>query len=491
MDTAASEADPPTINVRIAGGDIIQDVFLSPVGERPPLVQESYQTRPDSDEREVTHPFSLRPPPHLLRSRKASRTVQQNLTEPVTVEKTETRSQASSRNSSSSAVSPRFMALRKLSESGTVSPGDPVFFAWPLPLKIDPRNKPAGSFEKPTNDDPGFEQRLLEKISDLIENRLQTTISQIMLQATENQREAQKFWEEQKQELMEMGTSFLSKLDGFTTPETSSSIRSDSQELETLRKQQIELENELNGFRRKQIELQRQLFDMELLRAHNSELEKQLEQERRQNSEREQKNEQRIRELESRVAQLSQKVKENRSNTDWADAVAAAEQEAKVKDQMVKRIADLEQENKRLQQAESVTKIQLEQLQRELKSSKQRKQQRHSVTAGPTNTTTTTTPTPTTPTTTTTASNNSNNKERKASHRQSYFMNEEGHLTFTTEINGRLSQYTVKIPGAASSSSKRASTPAMTRTHTNNSSSTHSKLNVNAKPWKASSSVEK
>ena len=144
----ATEPDPPTINVRIAGGDIIQDVFLTPIVERPPstphhhnhrnnswIEHETYQTRSDEEQlMHGVHPFSLRPPPHLMRSRRQSKTTQQgaidsrpfNLQQQISSSSTlsdgpENKSQASSKNSSTSAVSPRFMALRKLSESGFVS----------------------------------------------------------------------------------------------------------------------------------------------------------------------------------------------------------------------------------------------------------------------------------------------------------------------------------------------------------------------------------
>lgn len=158
------EPETPTISVRIAGSDVIQDVILSPMVERPPAwmhhdgssyPRENSQTR-TSDEESLygAHAFPLRPPPHLIRSRRTSRitshppsvhqdhyhassspmdrrrsSLNQQQQQQQQEKEHEVKPQTStSKSSGTSAVSPRFMALRKLSESGMVCiHANPVF----------------------------------------------------------------------------------------------------------------------------------------------------------------------------------------------------------------------------------------------------------------------------------------------------------------------------------------------------------------------------
>lgn len=141
------EPETPTISVRIAGSDVIQDVILSPMVERPPAWmqhhEENSQTRIlDEESLYGAHAFPLRPPPHLIRSRRTSRitshppSVHQDHHHPSPVDKRRSSlnqqqqqqerehdikpQTSTSKSSGTSAVSPRFMALRKLSESGMV-----------------------------------------------------------------------------------------------------------------------------------------------------------------------------------------------------------------------------------------------------------------------------------------------------------------------------------------------------------------------------------
>ncbi|ORY99969.1 hypothetical protein BCR43DRAFT_484635 [Syncephalastrum racemosum] len=525
-DSAGPESEPPTISVRIAGGDLIQDVFLSPIVEqqRSPLsrknskVEEIIPTEEDQQTKLDVHspPFSLRPPPHLTRSRRTSRTIQQSQQLQQQQQTSaadlspETHSQASSRNSSTSAVSPRFMALRKLSHS--LTPGADMVLDTatshhhhhhyhressnagedgPGQRQLQQPQRQADTLEDQ-------QQQLLQKIEVMIEDRLLSNVAQIAWRASESQRS---WWEEQKRELVDLAGSILNKLEGTAqtaTPvsEAASKIpQKPDPELERLRRQHIDLENEVSTYRMKQIGLQRQLFELDIIKAHNAELESQQDQLRQRNTELEHANEQhakRIQELEQQVA------KSSKDGTDWAEAVAADERykelEARYraqKEESERRMAELEKENRRLKQIENVNQLQLDYLQQELdgRQQQQQQQQQNKKTRKANKRATMMASLP---------PKRSQQQQqqhlqvqpprrpssamalsRRESHRQSYFMDEEGHLTFTTEVDGRLSQYTVKMPALP----RPTSTPPQRRTNTTTISSNSSKLNPNAAPW--------
>ncbi|KAI7860715.1 hypothetical protein BDC45DRAFT_529346 [Circinella umbellata] len=534
--TPTTEPDPPTINVRIAGGDIIQDVFLSPIVERPPstphhrnnswIEHETYQTR--SDEEHLlhgVHPFSLRPPPHLMRSRRQSKTTQHglidgrpfNLQQQVSSTSTlsdgpENKSQASSKNSSTSAVSPRFMALRKLSESGLIAP-----YAKPPPPPPPPtaHSSSENSSIAPDTTDLNFnnlnEQRLLDRIDEIIESRLKSNISEILWRATESHRDARRFWEEQRRDMLELGSSILHKLS--STADQLKQHRQGSgedveeeeeQELDNLRKLRIDLENEVSGYQLKHVAQQTEIQsiqqryielekEVETFRLRNSELEAQLVQHQRNNG---------VTVKDTRLSSSSKASTKTRdvqtenisTIMDWADVVA--------EDEWAKKYSNLETKyevaNNKIAELEKQLLMQQQQHHQQ-----QRPTSRSAVTrplnqTRPASSMALVAPSPsstnsTTATITTRATSPSNaatikqrkhksmtpapshnhiNKERKASHRQSYFMNEDGHLTFTTEINGQLSQYTVKLPSKEDSN-----------THTTNTSNS-TKLNPLAQSWK-------
>ncbi|KAI8147454.1 hypothetical protein BJV82DRAFT_595516 [Fennellomyces sp. T-0311] len=445
--TPTPEPDPPTISVRIAGGDIIQDVFLSPIVERPPSSpqrtgweRESYQTRSDEELMHSTHPFSLRPPPHLMRSRRQSRTTQQSERQTPPADGLEARSQASSKNSSTSAVSPRFMALRKLSESGLITP-----YAKPPPPPPPPTAH--SSSENSSVSDGLNEQRLIDRIDELIETRLKTNMSEILWRATESHRDARRFWEEQRRDMLELGASILHRLSNQSVKKEEGV--EEEQELDTLRKLRIDLENEVSGYQLKEIAQQ---SEIQSLQHRNKELEKEMDLYRERNAE--------LEEQLSRLTKVAQdrlcvtetrdvQTEEITETVEWADLVADEEWADKYRelesryDAATAKIAHLES------QLASVRLSMPTGSATPTPTPAMIKQRKHK----------SMTPVPSA-------------KERKASHRQSYFMNEEGQLTFTTEINGRLSQFTVKVPGKED-----VVTPA----------SPPSKLNPLAPAWKAPS----
>ncbi|KAI7863665.1 hypothetical protein BDF14DRAFT_1342784 [Spinellus fusiger] len=255
-------------------------------------------------------PFSLRPPPQLTKTRRGSRQGLFNespMHSPVRREREASRSQGASddaRSNTNSAVSPRFMALRKLSESGMVP-------------TINSSTKRA---QQPTDNYDVFQTQLLQRIDEAIETQVQSNIRQILWKASESHMDARRFWEEQKNEMLEFGTSMVKRLEAHA--QATKSLRRESkaeagnlaptQELDLLRKQQIDMENEISTYRIKYINLQRQVFEMDLLRARNNELEKQYDWIRERNVELENTHASsrvhlnRINGLESQIAHLNQ-----------------------------------------------------------------------------------------------------------------------------------------------------------------------------------------
>lgn len=275
--------------------------------------------------------------------------------------------------------------------------------------------------------------------------------------------------EEQKREIIE----YIDKLKPTNQLE----------ELEMSRKQTVELEAQVNSYRINTIKLQRQLFEMELLKTHNAELEKQCDLLRRRNTELEEQTEQsqdqhvgRIRELEAQVTHLTQVLSMMEDAEKQNLAAAAARRRGSV--------VDWAEEQG---WAEKYRELQARynRLEKELEKKEQQQQQQR--------------PAPRRPT---------------SPKKRSYFMNEQGHLTFTTEINGQLSQYTVKIPptnsnnfGSSKSDGNRTPSPPAYRTAARrrplssnnianltttttttttaiNSNNSNKKLNPMAQPWK-------
>ncbi|KAI7885354.1 hypothetical protein K492DRAFT_204024 [Lichtheimia hyalospora FSU 10163] len=509
------EPETPTISVRIAGSDVIQDVILSPMVERPPawlqqhheassFPRENSQTRTcDEESLYGAHAFPLRPPPHLIRSRRTSRITshppsvhpdhyhssttmdrrrsslhQQQQQQQQDKEHDIKPQTSTSKSSGTSAVSPRFMALRKLSESGMLPPPPPP----------PPTQSSSSDYNTTPSSDQSQQQRLLDKIDEIVESRLKESISEIVWRATESHREARRFYEDQKREILELGASILTRLDrqlvGATRQDTD-----EEDELDMLRKQRIELESEINAQQLKSIA---QASELEALKEETAELRKQLDTVRQRIASRDVKGPSVSSsavdaELQTDPVLISNEGADDDTSPDWADVVNGEEiweqkyHELECKytalvqerPELDKRISILEKENKRLlastppptvidQPITATTTLNTTALRRH-NGSVDRQRKYRSMMAPPVSTS----PTP---------SNHSrtHRKNNDQQQRQSYFMNEEGHLTFTTEINGRLSQYTVKLP---------TKDDGHHRSNSNHSGT--SRLNPNAPAWKA------
>lgn len=319
---------------------------------------------------------------------------------------------------------------------------------------------------------------MLHSIDEIVESRLKESISEIVWRATESHREARRFYEDQKREILELGASILTRLDRQLVGGTTRQDTDEEDELDMLRKQRIELESEINAQQLKSIA---QASELEALKEETAELRKQLDTLRKRITARDVKGpcvSAVDAELQTEPVMIS-KQGGGDGSPDWADVVNSEEiweqkyheleckYTALVQERpdLDKRISMLERENKRLlastpaltvidqPTSSTATTTAL----RRNNGAIDRQRKHRSMMAPPVSTS----PTP---------SNHSRTapprKHNDQQQRQSYFMNEEGHLTFTTEINGRLSQYTVKLP---------------TKDHHHNTS----RLNPNAPAWKA------
>lgn len=321
---------------------------------------------------------------------------------------------------------------------------------------------------------------MLHSIDEIVQSRLKESISEIVWRATESHREARRFYEDQKREILELGASILTRLDRQLVGTTTRQDTDEEDELDMLRKQRIELESEINAQQLKSIA---QASELEALKEETAELRKQLDTLRQRITTRDVKGP-----CVSAVDVQPQTdpvmtPKQDDKSPDWADVVSGEEiweqkyheleckYTALVQERpdLEKRISILEKENKRLLASTPPLTV-IDQPTTAIAAGTRRhyntmdRQRKHrSMMAPPVSTS----PTPSNQSRTL---RNTNDQQQ----RQSYFMNEQGHLTFTTEINGRLSQYTVKLPtkddGHHSSKSNHGGT---------------SRLNPNAPAWKA------
>lgn len=329
-----------------------------------------------------------------------------------------------------------------------------------------------------------------------MESRLKESISEIVWRATESHREARRFYEDQKREILELGASILTRLDrqlvggGGTTHQDTD----EEDELDMLRKQRIELESEINAQQLKSIA---QASELEALKEETAELRKQLDTLRKRITARDGKGpcvSAVDAELQTEPVMISKEGggdgdDDDGRSPDWADVVNSEEiweqkyheleckYTALVQERpdLDKRISMLERENKRLLASTPPLTVIDQPTHTTLRrnhGAMDRQRKHRSMMAPPVSTS----PTPSNHSRTTTTPRKHNDQQQQQQ-RQSYFMNEEGHLTFTTEINGRLSQYTVKLPTKDHHHHHH-------HHHYNNGGGT-SRLNPNAPAWKA------
>ncbi|KAI8384246.1 uncharacterized protein BYT42DRAFT_254250 [Radiomyces spectabilis] len=483
--------------------------------------------------------FALRPPSHMNKSQRHSRALSNtDVIESMTVSPPRPPNPISAedepeKTNGSSAVSPRFMALRKLSEASMVSTGRKQSVAKPTSA--------LESFE-------GFQNQLLRRIDDIIDGQLQSNLAQLLWKATQTQLDTRRFWEDQKKEMMEYSSNMLAKLQPHAKPPR---MDEDRAQLAALQAQVNELKQENSGYRRKQIGLERELYEMNMIKARNVELERQCALVQKRNATLDHQYQEpgksitetvgvhdpvirvdhdydlllaRNHELEAQIDRLNERIRDLESectaakqskvsgnedrDTDplnetvsisdgslhrWADEVnrvspkgkTTTTEDSQVPDlqPLLERIASLEEENKHLRQMEDIHRIQIEHLQHPpapapAPTVKVREEFKDTIVVPSSN-----------------PKRGHNKQHRRSmpprfptrsmpvSRVSSPNTNEDGYstdgevLTFLTEINGQISRFTVKLPQHQSKESSNDR-----KRHTMNAKS---RLNPHAPVWPA------
>ncbi|KAG1051037.1 hypothetical protein G6F43_006732 [Rhizopus delemar] len=492
-------------------------------------------SQPDS----ILH--ALAPPSHILKARRLSKS---NQDESPTGEMKRKRSMVTDYQKelvNHSAVSPRFMTLRKLSEvtalpSQTFSPLNNINQDVPpvprLPSShLTPASSPPPSVATLPNTNPvkrELDQDLLlpSGIDSIIEAQLQHHLGQLVWRVSESHVEACRFWDEQKNQVFGFASTMISHIEQEMQQKLDNLINA--------KKDTVTMKQELEWHQQQLAEKNCQLHELETLRIRNSELEKQheidvaiiksqqLDKEKLENrlqkyeeegkSTLNEKFQMRLYDLKAQNKQLkihvarieqvnrklNQQVEEYKAKVEikkeekeestlnlkrmsdsvsasndkqkkqehadvitWAEIMESEDEAKKAVEQWTKKYKDLEQTHKsvvlqlekeqetnqnrltekdqeirQLKQVENIHRAQLDCLQSELKKAQQQQTKpskhcgccRYHKQASP-----------------------------RASAREQSFIAQDGYLTFTAEINGRLSKYSVKIPKEQVHVSKRPS----------------------------------
>ncbi|KAG1176189.1 hypothetical protein G6F70_003551 [Rhizopus microsporus] len=235
---------------------------------------------------------ALAPPSHALKARRLSKN---NDPEPDQEEMRRKRSivhEYQKELNSHSAVSPRFMTLRKLSEV-TVLPSHGISFANsadipPVPHipHIHANNNsnnnntmttsvthpsPPPSISEPSDSSKPTSPDVLSGIDRIIEAQLQYHLGQMAWRVSESHIEARRFWEEQKSQVFGFTTNVIDRLERDLNQRLKDLIDSKTD----LDPDVSSLKRELEWHKQQLAEKQCQLHELEVLRIRNSELEKQ------------------------------------------------------------------------------------------------------------------------------------------------------------------------------------------------------------------------
>ncbi|CEP08399.1 hypothetical protein [Parasitella parasitica] len=232
----------------------------------------SFSRRPSQLIQERTTLNALCPPSHLLKARRLSKTIMKpSASTPITVKDKDRRSSIS--DSNHSAVSPRFMALRKLSEVSALPPHSISYSVVP-PV---PQISSASAAEKSAPRAAANEEQLLNKVDKMVESQLQFHLGQIVWRVSESHLDARRFWEEQKKEMFGLAATLIGQMDAQVVMQKRMAIESTktTERIERGEANLALLQKELNTYISKYTEAKSQLFELEVLKARNLELEKQ------------------------------------------------------------------------------------------------------------------------------------------------------------------------------------------------------------------------
>ncbi|GAN02265.1 hypothetical protein MAM1_0019d01706 [Mucor ambiguus] len=253
----------------------------------------SFSRRPSQLLQERNSLNALCPPSHVLKARRLSKTIiKPSASTPITgkdkIRKPSIVDNYTKEFGNNSAVSPRFMALRKLSEV-TNLPSHSISYSVVPPVPQIPSTYQstatatvtAAQDEKPSKSPKASADtdQLLGRIDSAIESQLQFHLGQIVWRASESHLDARRFWEEQKKEMFGFAATLIDRMETQVDMQrrmTFESITSES----PIEKEEVNIalqQKELSLYKSKYTEAKRQLFELEVLKTRNVELEKQHE----------------------------------------------------------------------------------------------------------------------------------------------------------------------------------------------------------------------
>ncbi|KAI8085891.1 uncharacterized protein B0P05DRAFT_595342 [Gilbertella persicaria] len=247
----------------------------------------SFGRRPSQLSQDLAALNALCPPSHVLKARRLSKnTIKTSVSTPI-ISSSKPRSRKpsivdsySKEFSNNSAVSPRFMALRKLSEVTTL-PSHSLSFSAVPPVPQIPSTYQSPAEKDDKNEE--LESRVLSRLDDIIETQLQFHLGQIVWRASESHLDARRFWEDQKKEMFSFAATVVDRMEAQldiqkrmaleTIPSPTDTKKSD-EDTDTMI---VMLQKELSMYKSKYTDAQRKLFELEVIKTRNQELEKQHE----------------------------------------------------------------------------------------------------------------------------------------------------------------------------------------------------------------------
>ncbi|KAI8361784.1 hypothetical protein EDC96DRAFT_512515 [Choanephora cucurbitarum] len=226
----------------------------------------SFSRRPSQLSQDLSF-NALCPPSHVLKARRLSKnTIKASVSTPIISSTQRSRKPSFVDGyqkefiSSQSAVSPRFMALRKLSEV-TSLPSHSLSFAAVPPVPQIPSNYQPSAENK---EEDTLESRMLSRIDDIIETQLQFHLGQIVWRASENHLEARRFWEEQKKDMLSFAANVVDRMESQMDIQRKAISASERKHEDHSECRQSKLSDY-------------PLFEFEVLKTRNTELERQHE----------------------------------------------------------------------------------------------------------------------------------------------------------------------------------------------------------------------
>ncbi|KAG1052258.1 hypothetical protein G6F46_004051 [Rhizopus delemar] len=446
---------------------------------------------------------ALTPPSHALKARRFSKnnhTETSTTAAPVEMSRQHSLvSECQKELSNHSAVSPRFMSLRKLSEvtnlpnyglsytnSQDVPPVPKIPSAHITPSSSPPLASIAPP-SPPSTNSPIQEKEESDLLSDMVQAQLQYHLGQMSWRVSESQAETQRFWEEQKSQVFGFAQTMVERIEQEMRQKLASLVdatadlsalkqelvwhqqqaQCQSQELETLRIRNVELEKQheidvaiikSQQIDKEKVEARLQQYEESSevqkkhqiklldLKTQNKQLKAHVARVEQTNRKLNDQLAECQKELETKNRQVKRKSSGGKEEITWAEIMESEDEAKKNVELWAKKYKELEQthqevclrfeqeqiifenfrteceqEMRQLKQVDSINRVQLDYLQSELK--KAQKSIKHCA-----------------------CCKYQIQASSRAPKRAQSFIAKDGYLTFTAEINGQLSRYSVKIP---------------------------------------------